>query len=833
MKKSKHLKAQSLVEIVLALALATSFLTTITLSFSFISNRNNDYLQKRDAFNILKAQQQKNLLSIGKAISFPSLFEGNPDTFGRQGVHLNYDNLNYDTYISQEKIFFSEPKSLAYWNLDSVPNRPTYIVDDSGNINQRGSATCYGSPCNNPIVPDYSGGTCVFNQCLKFTGDSNGGSVVSFPDITQWNNIQKITWEAWVYPFSVSNDQMFLSKQGANYFRILNSKPFISFNISGTQRTLAGNTVLQNNNWYHLVATYDGSYIRLYVNGNLDNTSDLYSGALNFNTGNLLFGLWTQSDRRPFDGYLDEIRLYDYALNGSQIKDHYTTLSKYIGLLAYWPFDDALNAASYIYSSDLGITPSMRTLSLPDMRPIDIKFTKAINAEGQCPSGSCLEFVRDYQSHGIAFLEALPNINTITLEMWIKPKNFITNDYQDLVMKEGFYETKLYDNDVSFGLKINGTLYTERYEANLELNKWYLLDFTYDGENMKLYIDGVLKQSWNHPGTISDDTSTPNLTLSYNSSTPIKWYSGLMDELKIYNRALSQAEINNQYNKGYLYYEYFKPTCHISSQETVDSECLNCNPINGGGECQTARVRTAFRPFLYKVFDVIKWGKGIKPQEIQLTQLLTPLKKWSLFVYDSNYYAGGKDEWTNNACQEFQDTEPELRRVNLAGDDIGEAYVRQYCDASNIKTFYTNGSNKGYITLENPSSNGYLVSQTFSFPEKVGILAFFWKGNLNGGQVKFQFDCENSITTVGGNLRDESYWTYEAPYPNKQNWCDNTQYYTTLPDVEYTPSTCWERGSGSGCYNAKFFRFKVTLVPSGSQAPQINEIYLRIGHYQQ
>jgi len=51
--------------------------------------------------------------------------------------------------------------------------------------------------------------------------------------------------------------------------------------------------------------------------------------------------------------------------------------------------------------------------------------------------------------------------------------------------------------------------------------------------------------------------------------------------------------------------------------------------------------------------------------------------------------------------------------------------VRQYCDASNIKTFYTNGSNKGYITLENPSSNGYLVSQTFSFPEKVGILAFF------------------------------------------------------------------------------------------------------------
>jgi len=79
-----------------------------------------------------------------------------------------------------------------------------------------------------------------------------------------------------------------------------------------------------------------------------------------------------------------------------------------------------------------------------------------------------------------------------------------------------------------------------------------------------------------------------------------------MDELKIYNRALSQAEINNQYNKGYLYYEYFKPTCHISSQETVDSECLNCNPINGGGECQTARVRTAFRPFLYKVFDVIK-----------------------------------------------------------------------------------------------------------------------------------------------------------------------------------------------------------------------------------
>jgi hypothetical protein len=84
---------------------------------------------------------------------------------------------------------------------------------------------------------------------------------------------------------------MFLSKQGANYFRILSNKAFVSFNIDGVQKTLSGNTTLLNNTWYHLAASFDGSTIKLYVNGILDATPLNYNGDLNFDTGLLYFGL--------------------------------------------------------------------------------------------------------------------------------------------------------------------------------------------------------------------------------------------------------------------------------------------------------------------------------------------------------------------------------------------------------------------------------------------------------------------------------------------------------------------------------------------------------------
>jgi hypothetical protein len=77
-----------------------------------------------------------------------------------------------------------------------------------------------------------------------------------------------------------------------------------------------------------------------------------------------------------------------------------------------------------------------------------------------------------------------------------------------------------------------------------------------------------------------------------------------MDELRIYNRALSLDEINNRYDGGYTYYQYFKPVCKVSNaggeNDVLDSECINCVPTNSS-ECETGKVHTALEPLLNTV----------------------------------------------------------------------------------------------------------------------------------------------------------------------------------------------------------------------------------------
>lgn len=161
----------------------------------------------------------------------------------------------------------------------------------------------------------------VGSGALEFDGTDD------FVEVKTPNSIDNIssvtTWAAWVRPGDVTKDQMFLSKQSANYLRIRSdSKPFLSFNIGGAQQTLSGNQVLSNNNWYHLLATYDGSEMRIFVNGALDNRKNA-SGALNFNSGDFEIGRYSSADPRAFVGRIDEVKIYDRALSEDEVQDEY------------------------------------------------------------------------------------------------------------------------------------------------------------------------------------------------------------------------------------------------------------------------------------------------------------------------------------------------------------------------------------------------------------------------------------------------------------------------------------------------------------------------------
>ena len=161
--------------------------------------------------------------------------------------------------------------------------------------------------------------------------------------------------------------------------------------------------------------------------------------------------------------------------------------------------------------------------------------------------------------------------NAITLEAWIKADNWAPSDYDSPFITKangtdwGVWNLvhKVNDNQTGktgfrFEIVISGTRYKIWSTTQGQTNQWYHLVGTFDGTTMRLYVNGIEENSNVTPGSI--DTNNLNLQIGkqwwYYSN--YSWFNGTIDEVRIYNRALSPEEINASYNNGlYRLYHNF------------------------------------------------------------------------------------------------------------------------------------------------------------------------------------------------------------------------------------------------------------------------------------
>ena len=81
------------------------------------------------------------------------------------------------------------------------------------------------------------------------------------------------------------------------------------------------------------------------------------------------------------------------------------------------------------------------------------------------------------------------------------------------------------------------------------LGQWVHLAGTYDGASVKLYVNGALQFTTSHTGTFSSDTTGITIGASHNDAThqAIEGFNGAIDEVTLYNRALSAQEVQQLY----------------------------------------------------------------------------------------------------------------------------------------------------------------------------------------------------------------------------------------------------------------------------------------------
>jgi hypothetical protein len=156
---------------------------------------------------------------------------------------------------------------------------------------------------------------------------------------------------------------------------------------------------------------------------------------------------------------------------------------------------------------------------------------------------------------GVDDLVSIPNSGSlditgkeITLEAWAYPESTIANGAR-IVSKRtdggGSEVYALYLSDTNFyKFRLDGT--TDVTSPNtINYNKWYHVVGVYNSTHKILYVDGTLKAIASRTENI--DSSTKGVFIGHREAED-RWFNGIIDELRIYNRTLTQAEILNDMN---------------------------------------------------------------------------------------------------------------------------------------------------------------------------------------------------------------------------------------------------------------------------------------------
>jgi len=253
----------------------------------------------------------------------------------------------------------TDPYSVT-WDSSMVANGTHVITakarDAAGNIGTSSGVTVTTSNTNTRLVAAFGfnegTGTTVNSTVGGMTGTISGatwttgkyGGALSFDGVNDWVTVADsagldlttgMTLEAWVQPSAINSwETVMLKEDGSELAYALYGdnngndtggprRPGAWIHEGSTSYSTIGNSQLVVGQWAHLAATYDGSSLRLYVNGVLASTTSV-AGSINVSSGVLRIGgnnVWGEF----FNGLIDEVRIYSRALSQTEIQTDMTT----------------------------------------------------------------------------------------------------------------------------------------------------------------------------------------------------------------------------------------------------------------------------------------------------------------------------------------------------------------------------------------------------------------------------------------------------------------------------------------------------------------------------
>jgi len=297
------------------------------------------------------------------------------------------------------------------------------------------------------------------------------------------------------------------------------------------------NQSLELNEWHYAVLTYKKAQqeLRVYVDGVLDSVcSDMPAPFAEGNSA-LLIGRDSSSSSYYFNGVIDDIAIYKGILPKSKIVKEYAGQ----GLMAYFPFDGNANDDSG--NGHNGTVYNARLTADRFGHP-----NRAYYFDGNSSFIDCGNIIT--------------NAAQFTVSAWVRVDRFTDPHYMGPWSQQSFSVPRANCNyhmytgnsgNNCFGISMawaDGADCTVRSGHILPLGEWRLVTQTYDGTFYRLYDNGNLvtkKRMLNHR-LISKERFLIGKTCAYPNyiEKPVH-FAGMIDDLRIYNRALNAREIKH------------------------------------------------------------------------------------------------------------------------------------------------------------------------------------------------------------------------------------------------------------------------------------------------
>ena len=465
-------------------------------------------------------------------------------TAGPKGLGINLQSANASTCEAAEIIVFNRVLSATErkqvhtylgqkWGIS---NTDRSIVDLSNNNNHG----LLGGVAGSQVVADMPLFDVYNKGALKLDGSTDYIAVENATSL----NPTTVTVSIWVkrngYQSQTAN---YLRRNYNDAYGILGdiAADNVRFRIhNGTNYPESPNATLSLNEWTNIVGTYDLANIKIYKNGVFVGQT-AHTSAISYSSANttLTIGRDDPVAGRYMNANYGSVLIYSRALSATEISQNYEAQkSKFANTIAQQGLVLNLDAGNIYSYAGAGTT-------FYDVSPTALSWT--INNATYNSSDPKYFSYNGSDSWLQSSTSAAYDSQTITMECWCYPNSLSQNGF---LFEKGQVNTQysMFFENANFVFRTMGSVSNQSSTFSpstyLTVSAWNHIVCTYNGSSKIMYVNGIQVASVAASGALP--TGQTDQYIGRHSSG--YFFNGRIAESRVYNIALSAAQVLQNYN---------------------------------------------------------------------------------------------------------------------------------------------------------------------------------------------------------------------------------------------------------------------------------------------